>query len=341
MTTETGTNQPTPAPAPAPRKPMPAPSKPAATIAPTPKGGFLQSVTRGVREEPLRLAIHGTSGIGKTSFAACAPSPIFIDLERGSSHVDVARFPTPESWTDVLAMLRELATADHSYETVVIDTLDALEHLIWHHLLDAAKGRWNSIEAYDGGYGRGWAAAAEQFQLLTQYLDKLQTRRGMNVILLAHSTFRKTKNAMGDDWERFALDINEKAANILREWAEDVLFAAPEVYTDRTRESKDGKNYQAKAVSTGRRVLHTAYNAAYDAKNRHSLPETIDLSWDSFYEMVKAGDNAERATIVAEVNELLPRVSSEVAAKATAMLRSPLHQLRAMRDRLCELAANA
>src|SRR5437870_1075345 len=96
---------PSPAPAaPAARPaPLPSPLLPAAKSlpAPAPPRMTLASIRTGRLESPLRLLAYGLEGVGKSSFAADAPAPIFVCPEDGTRHLDIARFPEPESWAEV------------------------------------------------------------------------------------------------------------------------------------------------------------------------------------------------------------------------------------------------
>ena len=65
----------------------------------------------------------------RSSPTAAAPAPVFIGAEKGSAELDVARFPQPQTWSEFGEALRTLHSAEHSYQTVVIDTLDWLEPL--------------------------------------------------------------------------------------------------------------------------------------------------------------------------------------------------------------------
>ena len=57
----------------------------------------------------------------------------------------------------------------------------------------------------------------------------------------------------------------------------------------------DGKGFQErkKAVGSGDRVLKTAGAAAFLAKRRIQMPDTIPLSWSAYMEYVEA-NNEER-----------------------------------------------
>lgn len=281
----------------------------------------LGSVQRGTVQSPFRIVVYGAEGVGKTTFGASAPSPIMLGTETGSGELDVARFPRPESWSDMLDAVRELTTAKHDFETLVIDSLDWAEPLLWAHVCEA--GGKSSIE--DFGYGRGYVEAVGAARVLLSELERMQRARPINVIIIAHAHLRKYANPAGEDWDRWTMKVNEKLGAAVREWADTVLFATWEQYATQI----DGKT---KGVSTGRRILHATKSAAFDAKNRFALPETIDLTWSAFARTVERNRRA-----AAEVRSLLAD-HGEKLAKFEAWIQSPrpLHEVVAMRDRIIE-----
>ncbi len=62
----------------------------------TKKKMCIESVRTGRIEKPIRVLMYGTDGVGKTTFAADAPGPVFLAAEDGTAQLDVARFPEPE-----------------------------------------------------------------------------------------------------------------------------------------------------------------------------------------------------------------------------------------------------
>lgn len=113
---------------------------------------LLQQIQSGRKPMAPRLLVYGTEGIGKSTLASQAPKPIFVQTEDGLGEIACDKFPLATSVDDVLAALAELATADHIYQTVVIDSLDWLERLIWDTV--CREHRVASIEKADGGYRR-------------------------------------------------------------------------------------------------------------------------------------------------------------------------------------------
>ena len=55
------------------------------------------NITGGKLIRPQKVVIYGSEGIGKTTFAAAFPDPLFIDTEGGTAQMDVKRLDKPES----------------------------------------------------------------------------------------------------------------------------------------------------------------------------------------------------------------------------------------------------
>lgn len=298
----------------------------------------LATVRSGRRELPLRTLLYGAEGVGKTTFAACAPRPIFLAAEDGTAHLDVPRFPTPETWTDVLDAIRTLATEAHDYQTVVIDTLDAVEPLVWRHV--CARDKQDSIESY--GYGKGYVAALDEWRVLLAALERLRAIRTMNVVLIAHTWLRPFKNPEGPDFDRYEMKLHPKAGGQVKEWCDDVLFARFETYA-----AKDERTKRIRGVSTGARIVCTVRTAAYDAKNRHSLPETLPLSWEDYAAALAVGAPADPATLADECRRKAAELGGEVEAFATTYIAThpAARDLARLNDRLnaklAERAASA
>lgn len=270
----------------------------------------LQNVVKGRVQEPWRLLLFGVEGIGKTSFGAAMPKPIFVDLEAGSGRLDVARFPTPQNFADVLDAVRELRETNHDFQTLVLDTVDWLEALIWKHI--CARDKMHDVEEY--GFGKGYAVAVEEWRVLIRDLEALERGKGMNICLLGHSHVKTFKNPEGPDFDRYEPQLNAKAAGVLKQWPKAVLFAHYEQYA----EKENRFALKAKGVATGERLVFTNRTAAYDAKNRYDLPASIPLSWDAFVQAATTERSAGELVELIKVNA--KNVGGDVEKQALAAI---------------------
>jgi hypothetical protein len=264
----------------------------------------LANITRGKQDRPLRVILYGVEGVGKSTFASQAPNPVFLCAEDGTSHLDVARFPSPRTWTEVLEAIRVLTHEDHVFKTLVIDTLDWLEPLCWQHVCQQ-NGK-QSIE--DFSYGKGYMLAMEQWRQLIGRLENLSRSRRMNTVMVAHAAVRRVDDPQTGPFDRYRMKLHEKSADVLREWVDAILFARHEVKTIE-------RNGKARGVSSGMRLMHTTWTAAYDAKNRFDLPDTLPLAWDEFEAAVRAHVPADPERLRAEIAELIPRLDDRAKAE--------------------------
>lgn len=290
----------------------------------------LANVTKGRLATPLRLVIYGEPGVGKSTFGADAPAPIFLATEEGTSELDCARFPEPQSWTDVLDALAILTDDAHQYRTLVVDTLDWLEPLIWRAVCESA--RVESIEEVGGGYGKGYTAALDLWRVFLSRLEHLSTTRGMHVVLVCHAQIKRFANPLGEDYDRYQLKLNDKASGLIREWAKAVLFARSETFS-----AKDPKTKRVRGTESGRRILHTVGSAAYEAKNRYDLPEILPLSWADFEAASGTRQPASAETLRAAIAEMLQGQPAELVAavtKATTAAGDDAAQLYKIANRL-------
>lgn len=285
----------------------------------------LANIKKGRFETPLCLVLYGPEGIGKSTFAANAPGAVFLGAEDGTAHLDVARFPVPTSWDEVREGMGVLGSDKHDYRSVVIDTADWLEPLI--HDAVCKEGGKASIE--DFGYGKGYVQALDRWRLFVAELDGLRAKRGMNVIVLAHSQVKTFRNPAGDDYDRYELKLHAKAGGLLKEWANAVLFTNYLTY------AKDNKDNKVKMQGDGSRVVYTEHRPAWDAKNRYGLPFRLPLDWAEFERAARAGEPASFEELSAEIAKLVAAVddkTKEQAAPAIARCGKDTRKLAALAD---------
>lgn len=247
---------------------------------------LLDTIIRGKSNAPRRTVIYGTSGIGKTTLAAQAPKPIFLPTEDGFGELEVARFPVIQSWHDFVDCLDAIAIEQHDYKTLVVDTADKLEKVLWAHV--CSNQGWQSIE--DPGFGKGYVLAANYWHRLTARLDQIREQKQMHIILLAHAQIRSfTPPEQGlNPYDTYLLDLHKNAAQALKDWCDTLVFINYEVTN-----SKDNRK-NTKGVGQGHRIVNTEERPAFWAKNRFGFPATLPLEKNTIELLL--GDNKNATT---------------------------------------------
>lgn len=273
---------------------------------------LLSKIKKGPTKLPPKIMLIGVEGVGKSTAGASMPNPIFICGESGLVGPQFDGIPnfTPESWKDILDFCEELATTPGDFRTLVIDTLDWVEPMLYAHV--CAEGKQKNIEGF--GYGKGYVLAQQEARKLLVALDKVN-RAGLNILLLSHSQLRKVQNVLGDDYDHFESKLNGKVGGIFKEWADAVLFARFETFVEKV----DNK---VKAYGGSTRVVETTHSAAWDAKNRYGLPEQMPLDMLAILTAMDGnGGDAKAAEI--ELRGLLERLPKDKADKTLKWLETP------------------
>ena len=228
------------------------------------------NITSGRVARPQKLVFYGVEGIGKTSLAAQTPDPLFIDTEGGTAHLDVRRLQKPASWEELIALVKEVANTPDVCRTLVIDTADWAEQMCIDHI--CAKYKQPGIESF--GYGKGYTYLSEEFARLLAACDEV-ILSGKNVVITAHAKMRKQE--LPDEqgaFDRWELKLSKQTAPLLKEWPDALLFLNFKTLVVAT----DSNTHKAQG---GKRVMFTSHHPCWDAKNRHGLPEELDLSYAS------------------------------------------------------------
>jgi hypothetical protein len=254
-------------------------------------------IERGVRWTPGRCVVYGTEGIGKSTLAAAFPSPVVLDTEEGTHHLDVARVAIG-SWDELRAAVAEIGTSRGEFRTVVIDSADWAERLAIDGICKTERKK--SIE--DFGFGKGYVHVAEWYGKLLASCDGL-VGMGFNVVFVAHSTVKRTSPPdLTDGYDRWELKLSKQVSPLLKEWCDALLFVN---YETRTVEGTDGRT---KALGGRKRVIHTERSAAFDAKNRYGLDPVLPMDIDAlapiFAEPAKRPGWRDRVAAAATVEEL-------------------------------------
>lgn len=266
---------------------------------------LLSQATHGREEQPLTVLLYGPAGIGKSTFAAGADSPVFIGKRIDLERIDAAKLPEPTDLSGVYECIEALRTEKHDYATLAIDPLTYwLEPMIHRHI--CKRDNKPDIRAY--GWGDGYRAAVDEWRILLSHLERLRAERNMAIVLIAHAGTTKIKPPDSESYNRYAPDLDIRAAALLERWCGEVLFA------DRKRSMILGDDERYRATSDGAAVVHTQWSASFNAKSRLGLPRELPLAhlWQAL-----APVPVEQ--LREEVSQLMSDLSDADAAKAGDM----------------------
>lgn len=249
----------------------------------------LALVEKGKKFQPPRILLYGIDGIGKSEWASQAPHPIFIQTEDGLGEIDCEKFPLVKSFPQLIEQLTAVADADHKYETVVVDSLDWLERIIWENV--CRRTNVANIEKAGGGFAKGYTFALDEWREVLGLLDRCRAR-GMVVILIAHSKIERFEDPENPAYDRYSPRLNKHAEALVREWVDATFFASRRLIVKR-----EGAGFNERGVAApvgadgGERILRTVGGPSCVAKTRYELPAELPMpkgqGWNTFINNLK------------------------------------------------------
>lgn len=247
---------------------------------------ILMKIIRGKIPGAKKTVIYGPEGIGKSTFAAQFPDPLFIDTEGSTKDMDVARTEPPSSFMMLMELVMEVKRDPSLCRTLVIDTADWAEMLCISQI--CSKNHKSSIEEF--GYGKGYVYVQEEFGRLLNLLEEV-VKAGVNVVLTAHAKMRKFEqpDELGA-YDRWEMKLTKQTAPMVKEWADMVLFANYKTLVVNVdgQGAQKGKN----KAQGGRRVMYTTHHSCWDAKNRYGLPDELPFEYAAIRHVIEDSGNA-------------------------------------------------
>ena len=223
---------------------------------------------------PIIATLVGEAGMGKTSLASLFPNPVIIRTEDGTMSLagrdDVSLFDLATSSQDVFDQIEALATGEHNFKTVVIDSITQLATMIENEIV-AADPKAKSINQAGGGYGAGYNTAARVHGQIREWIGALAYERGMNVIFISHADTETLDLPDMDPYTRYTVRMHKKS---LPHYTDNVDMVAHIRLKTFTRGEGDTK----RAISTGEREIICHPVASSVTKNRFGITEPIPFT---------------------------------------------------------------
>lgn len=224
------------------------------------------------QDRSVIVTIIGDSGLGKTTLAATFPKPIVIRAEDGlqaiPSDMRPDAFPLINKVDDLWEQLKALVTEKHDYQTLVIDSVTALERLFTQHVIESDPKQPRSINQALGGYGAGLAAVATMHQRVRKACGVLNERKNMHIVFVAHADTETIELPDQDPYTRYSLRLGKKSVAPYVDDSDVVGFLKLQTYTT-------GDGDRKKAISDGSRLLVTYATASNVSKNRFGINDDL------------------------------------------------------------------
>lgn len=229
--------------------------------------------------KPVIITVAADAGVGKTRFAATFPNPIFIRIEDGMQSIPFDERPdalplieSQENIPDLWAQLGALITEEHDYQTLVIDSVTALESVFIDHVVKTDPKKPSSINQAIGGYGAGMRKVAADHARVRRAAGILRDKRGMHVVFIAHTSTETVDPPDADSYTRVSLRLGHRSLQPYVDNVDAVALIKLETYHRDT-----GGDGPGKAFSDGSRIMTLTSSAAHVSKNRFGITEDIQL----------------------------------------------------------------
>lgn len=237
----------------------------------------LKTLSKPRRDRPVIMTIFGEAGVGKTTLAAMMPDPVIIRTEDGTASLagadHVALFDVATSSQNVLDAIEALATQEHTFQTLVIDSITQLATIIEHEIV-AADAKAKSINQAGGGYGAGYSAAAERHRLIREWAGALAYDKGMNIVFVGHADTETLDLPDMDAFARYTVRMHKKSLPHYVDNVDLVGFVRLKTFTRGDGEKK-------RAVSDGTREIICHPVASNVSKNRFGITDALTFDLNS------------------------------------------------------------
>lgn len=228
--------------------------------------------------KPPFMVIYGPSGVGKTTFPFSGVNPLYLPTEDGAGEMALNTlkegvFTSYDEFLDALTYVYKNGS-ELELSALVTDSIDHLEPMVWQKICE--MGDVDSIEKYDGGYGKGYIEADKLWMRIINGMIKIRDKHNIAIVVLAHDIVRNVNDPQHGAYDAHELKLHKRAVALWKEKVDMIGLLKNSIAVDaKTKKAKGG------TVPT----LHVRPSAAYTAKTRYrAMPSTIPIKeatgWD-------------------------------------------------------------
>ena len=220
---------------------------------------------------PLICTIVGAAGTGKSSI----PWPkAFMIRTQGERVPDDApckpkSLGVTETSDQLWNQLKALLHDQHDFQTLIVDTVTGLESLFTQEVI-ASDPKARGLNQALGGYGAGPAAVAAMHMRVRKAAEMLKTKRGMNVVFLAHADISRVDPPDTEGYSQFSLRMSNKSITSYVDQVDLVGFLKQATILT-------GEEGAKRAKTTGDISLVCYLTPAFVSKNRLGIKDDLEV----------------------------------------------------------------
>lgn len=262
---------------------------------------YMSQGTKAVIKPPI-LTIPGFPGAGKTSLAGLFPKPAFIQAEDSQTVFEnlpddqqpffMPSLPSANKKKNIstkqilMDQLREFATEDHPYQTLIIDTATSLNDLFEHEIVEFENTEQKpilSVQDAAGGFQKAYDVIAGWHQEIIGACNTIRQRKNMGIVFLAHTGDRKIKNSpeLSGEYNVYGLKMHQKSEKIYVSLSDAVIYLKQaETATGHAIDKKGNTVKRGRIRMSEDRILITSSDGTVgyvSAKNRYDMPQEIGV----------------------------------------------------------------